>query len=32
VRAPAAAQLVAASGDRIWAFETGEFDETWVVA
>jgi len=32
VRAPEGARLVAASGDRVWAFETGEFDVTWVVA
>ena len=32
VRAPARASLVAAAGDRVWAFETGEFDETTVVA
>jgi len=32
VRAPARARLVAASGDRVWAFEAGEFDVTWVVA
>jgi len=24
--------LVAAAGDRVWAFETGGFDETAVVA
>ena len=32
VRAPANARIVAADGDRVWAFETGEFDVTWVVA
>lgn len=32
VRAPARASLVAAAGDRVWAFETGEVDETTVVA
>ncbi len=31
-RAPAGASLVAAAGDRVWAFETGEFDETTLVA
>jgi len=32
VRAPERARIVAASGDRVWAFEAGEFDVTWVVA
>ncbi|MFV1985884.1 MAG: hypothetical protein ACC682_01270, partial [Gemmatimonadota bacterium] len=32
LRAPDHAKLVAASGDRVWAFEVGEFDVTWVVA
>jgi hypothetical protein len=32
VRAPERARLVAAAGDRVWAFETGELDETTVVA
>ena len=32
VRAPEKSKLVAASGDRVWAFEVGEFDVTWVVA
>lgn len=32
VRAPEDARLVATSGDRVWAFETGGFDVTWVVA
>lgn len=32
LRAPERARLLAASGDTVWAFETGEHDETWVVA
>lgn len=32
IRAPADAEIAAVSGDRVWAFETGELDETWVVA
>lgn len=32
VRAPANARLQAALGDTVWAYETGELDETWVVA
>lgn len=32
VRAPARASLVAAADGRVWAFETGEFDETTLVA
>lgn len=31
-RLPADARLQAAAGDTVWAFETGPFDETWVVA
>ncbi len=32
VRAPARAYLMAATADRVWAFEIGPLDETWVVA
>lgn len=32
VRMPPRATLHAARGDTIWVFETGEYDETWVVA
>lgn len=32
VWAPERARLLAAAGDTVWAFETGEYDETWVVA
>jgi hypothetical protein len=32
IRAPDNARIVAASGDRVWAFETGAFDVTWIVA
>lgn len=32
VRMPPGAALQAALGDTIWAFQTGEFDEVWVVA
>ncbi|MCG8468864.1 MAG: hypothetical protein MJB57_11785 [Gemmatimonadetes bacterium] len=32
IQAPPGAYLMAASTDRVWAFETGSFGETWVVA
>lgn len=32
IHAPEKARLQAAVGDTVWAYETGELDETWVVA
>lgn len=32
VRMPPGATLHAARGDTVWAFESGEYDETWVAA